>query len=275
MGHVERRVAVEERRRVDQVGLGQAPAAGPARRRRPPRGTGRSCRGRGSGSASAVTMTSWSALATMTRSTGSVSSAVRRSVDRARLDPHDAGQRVRSRRRRRRPAPTRSPTTTLLRPSSRAFIAVTMRSRPSSPAAASGAYRPRSTPVHDARATASVVRRGRGSLGAASVSRSAGAGATADVATSSDACCRLTGSAARSVAGAPSISVQSPVNSGRVLAVVADVLDLDAGHAQPEHRAGRRHPVVVVGLRRRPPCSGRGRDQQAVARSRRRRRRAR
>ena len=37
-------------------------------------------RGRGSGSASAVTTTSWSALATTTRSTGSSSSAVRRST---------------------------------------------------------------------------------------------------------------------------------------------------------------------------------------------------
>ena len=52
-------------------------------------------RGRGSGSASAVTMTSWSALATMTRSNGSVSSAVRRSVERARLDPHDPREGVR------------------------------------------------------------------------------------------------------------------------------------------------------------------------------------
>ena len=87
-------------------------------------------RGRGSGSASAVTMTSWSALATMIRSTGSVSSAVRRSsvlrgatrTMRARLSaPPEVSP----------TSPASSPTTTLLRPSSRAFIAVTTRSPPS------------------------------------------------------------------------------------------------------------------------------------------------
>ena len=41
-------------------------------------------------------MTSWSALATMTRSTGSVSSAVRRSTERRSLDADDAGQGVRA-----------------------------------------------------------------------------------------------------------------------------------------------------------------------------------
>ena len=40
-------------------------------------------------------MTSWSALATMTRSTGSVSSAVRRSTVMRFVDAHDAGQCVR------------------------------------------------------------------------------------------------------------------------------------------------------------------------------------
>ena len=49
---------------------------------------------RGGGSASAVTITSWSALATMGRSYGSSSSAVRRSTVRALLDSHDPGQRA-------------------------------------------------------------------------------------------------------------------------------------------------------------------------------------
>ena len=51
-------------------------------------------RGRGSGSARAETTTSWSALATTTRSMGSVSSAVRRSTVRALGDPHDPGERA-------------------------------------------------------------------------------------------------------------------------------------------------------------------------------------
>ena len=36
------------------------------------------------------------------------------------------------------------------------------------------------------------------------------------------------------------------MNCGRVFAVVADVLDLDAGDDEADDRAGRRHPVVVV-----------------------------
>ena len=77
---------------------------------------------RGSGSASAVTMTSWSALATMTRSIASVSSAERRStVERGvirtirdRLPGTPVVSPTTS---------TRSPGTTRSRPSSRAFMA--------------------------------------------------------------------------------------------------------------------------------------------------------
>ena len=51
-------------------------------------------RGRGGGSASAQTMTIWSALATMTRSTGSVSSAERRSAVVRGRHPDDPGERA-------------------------------------------------------------------------------------------------------------------------------------------------------------------------------------
>ena len=81
---------------------------------------------RGSGSASAVTTTSCSALETITRSTGSSSSAVRRSVVVRSLtstirasEPSTPLTSPTTR--------TRSPTTTPLRPSGRDFIAVTVR----------------------------------------------------------------------------------------------------------------------------------------------------
>ena len=98
---------------------------------------------RGGGSASAVTTTSWSALATMTRSTGSVSSAVRRStVVRGSIatmrasESGSAGQVADDARPGRRPRPT-------LRPSSRARMAVTAgAARPGT------VYRPRSTADH-------------------------------------------------------------------------------------------------------------------------------
>ena len=94
---------------------------------------------RGSGSIVAVTTASWLAFATTTRSTGSESSAVRRSVE------------LRSSRRTMRPwvsvspetSPTMStwsPTTIPLRPSSRALIAYT-----SVPSSSSTVNRPRST----------------------------------------------------------------------------------------------------------------------------------
>ena len=74
-------------------------------------------------------MTSWSALATMIRSTGSVSSAVRRSTVRRgatrTMRARESGPPETSP-----TSPASSPTTTLLRPSSRAFIAVTTRSPP-------------------------------------------------------------------------------------------------------------------------------------------------
>ena len=111
-------------------------------------------RGRGGGLASAHTITSWSALATITRSTGSVSSAERRSAD------------VRGRTRTTRasvpgapemsPASaTRSPTTTLRRPSSRAFIAMTWWSPIRQP------YRPRSTLATNASAASECAGRRR------------------------------------------------------------------------------------------------------------------
>ena len=51
--------------------------------------------------------------------------------------------------------------------------------------------------------------------------------------------------------------------SGRVLAVVPDVLDRDARHAQAEDRARRGHPVVVVGAEE-PAVQRTRADAQAV-----------
>ena len=74
-----------------------------------------------------MTITSWSALATMTRSTGSVSSAERRSTD-VRGSTRTTRARVPGSPEMSPASATRSPTTTLRRPSSRARIAVTGRS---------------------------------------------------------------------------------------------------------------------------------------------------
>ena len=103
-------------------------------------------RGRGSGLARAETTTSWSALATIARSKGSVSSAVRRSsVRRSWMRTIRASD----------PStpevsptmPTSSPTTTGLRPSSRARMAMTTRSGPAASAGTRVVHRPRSTAV--------------------------------------------------------------------------------------------------------------------------------
>ena len=79
---------------------------------------------RGSGSASALTMTSWSAFATITRSTASSSSALRRRVvvrsDTSTIRASEPSSPETSPTTR-----TRSPTTTPLRPNGRAFIVVT------------------------------------------------------------------------------------------------------------------------------------------------------
>ena len=73
-------------------------------------------RGRGSGSASAVTMTSWSALATMTRSNGSSSSAVRRSDGACAARPGRCGPACPS-------SPDRSPTSATRSPDHDALAA--------------------------------------------------------------------------------------------------------------------------------------------------------
>jgi hypothetical protein len=79
-------------------------------------------------------MTSWSAFATITRSKGSVSSAVRLRVD-VRGSTRTIRPNVSVRPETSPTMPTRSPTTTLRRPSSLAFIAVTSlpASAPSAP----------------------------------------------------------------------------------------------------------------------------------------------
>ena len=79
---------------------------------------------RGGGSASATTISSWSALATTTRSVGSVSSAVRRNTVR-RSPRRTMRARVSVRPDRSPTRPTSSPTTIGVRPSSRARMAVT------------------------------------------------------------------------------------------------------------------------------------------------------
>ena len=82
---------------------------------------------RGGGSASAVTITSWSALATIGRSYGSSSSAVRRStVSRSATSTIRAS--VPSSPEVSPTARTRSPTMTPVRPSWRALVALTSRS---------------------------------------------------------------------------------------------------------------------------------------------------
>ncbi len=99
--------------------------------------------GRGSGLAAATTMSSWSAFATTTRSTSSVSSALRRStvrrgsirMMRARVPGSPLVSPTTS---------TASPVTTPARPSSRARVAGTSRSS-GVPSNRSTCIRPRST----------------------------------------------------------------------------------------------------------------------------------
>lgn len=97
-------------------------------------------RSRGGGEASEHTITSWSALATMTRSAGSVSSADRRSAL-VRGSTRTIRASVPSAPEMSPASATRSPTTTEPRPSSRAFIATTSLPSVMHP------YRPRSTLV--------------------------------------------------------------------------------------------------------------------------------
>ena len=103
-------------------------------------------RGRGSGSTSADTTTGTVRVRDDDPLDGVriVGAAPQRRLPR--LDADDAGQRVRAAAGVATEA-TSSPTTTLLRPSSRARIAVIIRSSMPPPAASRTAYRPRSTPV--------------------------------------------------------------------------------------------------------------------------------
>ncbi len=241
-------VRVEQRRGVGEVGLGHARAAGhPARRRRRP-GRGRSAGSAARGRRAATTMASWSALATTTRSTGSVSSAVRRRTVRARLDADDAGQGVRRRRtgrRRRRPvadddalaaelaglhggdhAARRSP---VARPRrcSRPRSTATTKPSPASSCPGRTLVRGRDLPRCGRTRTSSSSRR-VGRAGSGVIRRASPATASA--------------------------------KPGSVLAVVATSSTIDPGHAQAEHRAGRRHPVVVVGVRTRLRAAARARS---------------
>ena len=128
--------------------------------------------GRGSGSASAVTMTSCSALATTTRSNGSVSSAVRRSTRgplprSARSAPACPAAPLVSPTR-----PTWSPTTTRVRPE---FAGAHRGHRGSGPSSTAQVQRPRST------ATTMPARRRRGPGGSWCAGGSRAAGPDPDV----------------------------------------------------------------------------------------------
>ena len=199
-----------------------------------------------------VTIASWSAFATMTRSTGSSSSAVRRSTDR-RGSTLTMRASASSPPARSPTSATRSPTTTPLRPSSRAFTAMTSVRTPSrsdqaaEPAAVDG-RRPAVTA--SACAGRSLVRGrdlprpGRTRTSSSSSSR------------------RLRGVSAHR----PSIPASRSVKPGSVLPVVATSTTRTSGTARPEHGGGGGDPVVVVRpndaavQRRRAGCRGRRRS---------------
>ena len=184
---------------------------------------------RGGGSASATTISSWSALATTTRSVGSVSSAVRRNT--VRRSPRRTMRASASGRPDRSPTrPTSSPTTIGVRPNSRARIAVTTRSGSRAERTAPSAPIDRRRPSRSGRRRARVV-----SWSAAASPVPAAPG-------------RRT---RRSRRGLKLPALQHvrphPREVGQRLGGGADVLDLDAGH-----RAARRsRPPSPSGGRRR------------------------
>ncbi len=92
--HAERPVGGEQDLRVGRGRPWSGTAAGPCPASYAATRARSISRGRGSGSARAVTTTSWSALETITRSTGSSSSAVRRSVVVRGVDLDDPRQRA-------------------------------------------------------------------------------------------------------------------------------------------------------------------------------------
>ena len=207
---------------------------------------------RGGGSASATTISSWSALATTTRSVGSVSSAVRRNT--VRRSPRRTMRASVSARPDRSPTrPTSSPTTIEVRPNSRARMAVTTRSgsRPSAQP-----HRPRSTvttmPSWASAWSGRVLVRGR--------EPRPGRIRTSDSSYLSPSCSGprsflaaiLTRARLRGSTSAPGSAWRQhvgphPRKIRQCLGGGADVFHLDAGHPQPDDRTGRRHPVVGVG----------------------------
>ena len=199
---------------------------------------------RGSGSARALTMTSWSAFATRTRSTASSSSALRRSTVlrsatstmRARLPSSpDTSPTTR----------TRSPTTTPLRPSGRAFIAVT---------ALPVDEQAEPTPVdREDQAVACVVVR-RPLLGA----RPGAPPGAVVVLLVLLAVATLARTHEAVTAARPRVG-----EAGVGLGGGGDVLDEDVVDGRADHDAGVGHPVVGVGVEQ-PAVQGRRPERQAV-----------
>ena len=215
---------------------------------------------RGGGSASALTITNWSALATTTRSSRpsavvSSSSAVRRSTERRSA--------IRTMRARAPSAPdvsptrlTRSPTTTDLRPSSRARIAVTVgSSAPTTPrrlgqhAGVAAAVDGDDEAVHGVGVLGRVRVRGRDDFpgGPGRRPRRTPAAWSPGPVLCSRQLLPVT------------IADHSAGNSGMVLEVHATSSSSMPGDGEPDHRGGVRHPVVVRRCGTSPPRSGRGR----------------
>src|SRR5919112_6584332 len=202
---------------------------------------------RGSGFAAATTTTSWSALATTARSTGSVSSALRRRrvlrswilTSRARVSGSPETSPTRD---------TKSPATTGLRRSSRARAAMTVRSFPlSSPTTA--VYRPRSTvmmrPVTASSWLGRSLVRGRDPFLFGRIRTSDSSQESVFRATAGPCATAVSGAAGSGAAVREHVRPQlGEVRHG--LGRGADVLHLDAPDCQSEDRPGSGHPVVRI-----------------------------
>ena len=211
---------------------------------------------RGTGSASAHTITNWSALATSTRSAGSVSSADRRSTlrrgeirtIRARVSGLPSVSPTRS---------TRSPTATARRPSSRARIAVTTCAC-LLPSSTRQVYRPRSTVVTNP-VTASVW------VGLVFVrGRELRVGRTRTSSLSQFSPSVLSWPPPTAT-GRRQHLLPHQVKARQRLGGGGDVVDQHAGDPQPDDRPRRRHPMICVGAPG-PAVQRAGRDGQRVGR---------
>ena len=231
---------------------GTAPGPGRRRRRRP--GSGRRNRCAAAGRPAPPTITSWSALATTTRSVGIgvVGGAAQHAAPLA--DPHDPGQRVRARR-------DRSPTMPdLVADDDRRAAQLAGPHRRHRTARVAVEQR---RPTGRGRPSTTIAAVGVGVLGPGLGARPGAlrAGPDPDVGLVVVVPRRALGPAQRR-----SRRQHVRPHAGEVgqrLGGGGDVVDLDAGHPQPDDRAGGRHPVVGVGA----PGAGRAAaavDRQAV-----------